>query len=88
MRGHRILTESEKFGTEFKEKERARGIEYLKNADSFIVLTNKDGHNHCVSACEGDSVPQMAFNCHKIEAELLQTMQFMFEQWKKGEKDG
>lgn len=82
MKGKRIITESEKFGTEFKEIERARSIEFLKTADSFIVLTNKDGNNNCVSACEGDQVHQMAFNCHKIEAELLETMRFMFEQWK------
>jgi len=86
MKTHRILLSPSQFSDDFKEQERKRATKALAEADSFVVITKKGGHNDCVSALEHDHTKIMAFNCHLAEQGILESIKES-EELDNGEKE-
>jgi len=71
---------NDKLGKQQVEIERKKAMEILEKAESFVVITNGNGENSCISVMDAKVLPYMAFNTMKIHKEILKSMKNLMKE--------
>jgi hypothetical protein len=67
-----VIAKEGEYTESFREHETARAIKSILKSDSFIVITKSGGSNEGVSCVADQDIPFMAFNCKKMETNLIE----------------
>jgi hypothetical protein len=83
MKRKRVIAEFGEFSDKFREKEKARAIKLILESESFIILATEKEGGSGISCIEHKHLIGLAFQCNKMERELLEAFKKIGEDYEK-----